>query len=309
MYELCAYSGDLDTPARLKRLLDAAYASNTRRAYRSDIEQYQKWGGKIPATENEVAAYIADRAGMLAVATIRRHVASLSQLHKALGVNPNPLTGPHIAAALRGLLRLHGRPQRAVQPLLIADLRAILDVISNTVLGSRDACLLSLGFAGGFRRSELVNLNIEDLRQDASGVRLMIKRSTTDQAAAGRVIGIPRGRSKFCPASNLETWLQKTGLSEGPVFRPVTKSGEVVASRLSGEAVAVVVKKCVATIGLDPKEYSGHSLRAGFVTSVFQAGASEYAIRKQTGHASLATMERYIRISNVFDDNACSVLF
>lgn len=297
------------TQVRLEGLLDAAYASNTQRAYRSDIEQYQKWGGKIPATEEEVAAYIADRAGSLAVATLRRHIASLSHLHRALGVAPNPLSGPLIAATMRGLSRVYGRPQRAAQPLLVADLRTVLDLIPDTVLGARDACLLSLGFAGGFRRSELIGLDFEHVQEDAAGVRLTIKRSKTDQASAGRVVGIPRGRSKFCPVRYFGNWREKTRLSDGPLFRPITKSGDVGSLRLSGEAVASTVKKWVEKIGLDPKEYSGHSLRAGFVTSAVQAGVSEFAIRRQTGHASLATMERYVRIANVFEDNACSILF
>lgn len=297
------------TSERLKRLLDAAYASNTQRAYRSDIKQYQKWGGQIPATEEEIASYIADRAGVLAVSTLRRHIASLSQLHKALGVKPNPLKGPHIAIALRGLSRLHGRPQRAVQPLLLAELKEILNEIPETPVGARDACLLSLGFAGGFRRSELVGLECEDVHEDASGVIVTIERSKTDQGGAGRTVGIPRGRNKFCPVRSFEQWIEIADLSSGPLFRPVAKSGEIGANRLSAEAVALIVKKWVAKIGFQPSEYSGHSLRAGFVTSAVKAGASEYAIRKQTGHASLATMERYIRIANVFEDNACSALF
>jgi len=309
MHELLAGKAAPSCPNRLKRLLDAAYAPNTQRAYRSDIEQYRRWGGEIPASEMEVASYIADRAGVLSVSTLRRHIASLSQLHKALGVTPNPLQSPQITAMLRGLSRLHGRPQRGVQPLLIGDLREILDLIPETALGMRDACLLSLGFAGGFRRSELVSLNLENLQKSAAGLQVTLNRSKTDQAGAGRVIGIPRGRSKFCPVQCTERWVEAGDLSEGPLFRPVQKSGIVRASRLSSEAVASSVKKWVEKIGLDPSDYSGHSLRAGFVTSAVRAGASEYAIRKQTGHASLATMERYIRIANVFEDNACSVLF
>ena len=207
------------------------------------------------------------------------------------------------------LSRLHGTPQRAVEPLLIAELRAIIDMLPNTVRGTRDGCLLSLGFAGGFRRSELVGIDLSDVFIEDAGLRLTIRRSKTDQNGAGRVVGIPRGRTKFCPVRLLERWVAVAGLSAGPLFRPVMKSGQVGPTQLSAESVACIVKHWVAKVGLEPSAYSGHSLRAGFVTSAVQAGATEYAIRKQTGHASLATMERYIRSAKLFEDNACSVLF
>ena len=293
----------------MQRLLEAAYASNTRRAYRSDIDSFRRWGGHLPSDVSEIAAYIADQAEVLSPMTIRRHLAALSQLHKALGISPNPVKSPHIGAMLRGLSRLHGRPQRAVIPLLITDLRAILDIIPDTTIGSRDACLLALGFAGGLRRSELVGLDVSDVQIAASGICLHLKRSKTDQAGKGRTVGIPVGRTKYCPTRILTHWLSDARLQDGPLLRAVTKSGTVKPQRLSSEAVATVVKKWVAKIGLCPADYSGHSLRAGFVISAIQAGASEHSIRKQTGHASSATMERYIRIANVFEDNACNRLF
>lgn len=300
---------DQNLPENLRSLLDAAFADNTRRAYRSDIESFTSWGGSLPSGPEEVSAYIADQAERLSVATIKRHLASLSHAHKVIGGAPNPILSPQVAATMRGLQRIHGKPQRAIEPLLISDLRSILDIMPSSNSGVRDACLLSVGFAGGLRRSELVALDVEDVLFEPSGMRLKINRSKVDQKGVGRTVGIPVGRSRYCVVQIAQGWIERLGRQTGPLFLAVPKSGHIGTNRLSPEAVANVVKRWVNRIGMDARCYSGHSLRAGFVTSAIQAGASEYSIRRQTGHASISSMERYIRIANVFEENACSSLF
>lgn len=294
---------------KLQRLIAAAYSESTIRAYRSDLQNFLNWGGSLPTSTEEVVRYVSDMAGELSVATLKRHLAALSQFHGVLEVSPNPLRDPKLAIVMRGLMRAHGKPQRAVDPLLIAELRAILDIVPQTTKGARDACLLTLGFAGGLRRSELVGINREDLRLETGGLRLMIGRSKVDQYGKGREIGIPFGRTRYCPIGYLNTWLHSGKIRSGPLFRQVRKGGFVCSKRLSAEAVAKIVKVSVNSIGLDDANYSGHSLRAGFVTSAIQAGVSEHSIRRQTGHASSTSMERYIRLANMFEDNACSALF
>ena len=293
----------------VKDLLEAAYAANTRRAYRSDIASFLHWGGSIPSTPEEIAAFIAFRSQTCAVATIRRQLASLSNLHSTLGHEPNPLKSRHIAATVRGLTRLHGKPQRAVEPLLIEHLRLILDGLATTAIGKRDAALLTIGFAGALRRSELVALDFEDIVHVPAGIQITIRRSKTDQSGHGRPIAIPYGRTRYCPITYLNIWSGKTKAPEGAIFRSCAKGGRIGRRRLSVEAVATVIKKHVAQIGLKAAEYSGHSLRAGYVTSAIQAGASEHSIRRQTGHASSATMERYIRMASLFEDNPTGLLF
>jgi integrase len=298
------------TTDRVKALLEAAYAPNTRKAIRSDIAAFVSWGGSIPSNPNEIAAYIAGKCETCAVSTIKRHLASLSNIHSSMGCVPNPIRSPLVAKTLRGLIRLHGKPQRAVEPLLIEDLRRILDRLPKTVLGIRDAALLTIGFAGGMRRSELVGLNFNDLSRVCAGLKITIQRSKTDQAGQGRVIAIPHGRTRYCPVSYLDQWFAQMEDTTGAIFRGCTK-GSIKPSRnrLSVEAVAITIKKRVKDIGLDPTQYSGHSLRAGYVTSAIKAGAAEHAIRRQTGHASGTTMERYIRIAELFEGNATSLLF
>jgi len=293
----------------VKALLDAAYADNTKRAYRADVASFLAWGGNIPSNPEQIAAFIAYRANMCSVATIRRQLASLSSLHATLGHTPNPLKSRHIAATVRGLARLHGKPQRAVEPLLIEHLRSILDGLPTTTIGKRDAALLVIGFAGGMRRSELVALDFDDVTHVPAGIRITINRSKTDQSGHGRVIAVPYGRTRYCPIRYLQVWSDLIDSNDGAVFRTCTKGGKVRQSRLSAEAVATIIKKHVARIGLDAAGYSGHSLRAGYVTSAVQAGASEHSIRRQTGHASSATMEKYIRLANLFEDNPTGLLF
>lgn len=294
---------------RVRKLLEAAYAPNTLRAYRSDIEAFLNWGGSIPTTPDQVARYISDRSQTHSIATVKRQLSALSNLHSLLKGVPNPLQSPLIVKTLRGATRIHGKPQRAAEPLLIEDLRIILDQIPTDIVGVRDAALLTIGFAGAFRRSELVALDFGDVQEVKAGIKITIRRSKTDQLGVGRIIAIPFGRGRYCPVWYLRNWSQTVDGDTGPLLRSCAKGGKITERRLSAEAVAQVVKRRVAEIGLQPQEFSGHSLRSGYVTSAVRAGATENAIRRQTGHASSTSLGRYIRLANLFEDNATQLLF
>jgi integrase len=172
----------------------------------------------------------------------------------------------------------------------------------------RDRALLLIGFAGGLRRSELVAINLIDLERVREGIILTIRRSKIDQDGMGRKIGIPFGRTFHCPVRALENWLSAAQVEDGPVFRPVDRHGRVSASRLSGEAVSLIVRDRMVAAGFNPAGYSGHSLRAGFATSATRAGVSTFKIRQQTGHASDAMLSRYIRDGELFLGNAAGIL-
>ena len=172
----------------------------------------------------------------------------------------------------------------------------------------RDCALLLIGFAGGFRRSELVGLDVADIASVRQGVVITLRRSKTDQLGIGRQIGIPFGRTRHCPVRALEQWIALSRIDAGPIFRPVSQSGQVAAERLSGEAVSLVLKERIAAVGINPASYSGHSLRAGFATSAVMAGASTWKIRAQTGHASDAMLSRYVRDGELFISNASGML-
>jgi integrase len=176
------------------------------------------------------------------------------------------------------------------------------------VKDARDRALLLIGFAGGFRRSEIVGLNCDDIERVRQGVIITLRRSKTDQEGAGRKVGIPFGRTRHCPALALERWLAVSRIEAGPIFRPVDRHGRVGSERLSGEAVSLVVKERVAAANIEPTGFSGHSLRAGFATSAVRAGVSTLKVRAQTGHASDAMLARYVRDSELFVDNAAGTL-
>jgi integrase len=229
------------------------------------------------------------------------------QLRRIAGL-PNAATTELVRATMRGIKRIHGSAQHQAKPLLRDDLLLVLDAMGEGLKAIRDRALLLVGFAGALRRSELVGLYVADVEPVRQGVIIHLRRSKTDQEGQGQKIGIPFGRSRWCPVAALDAWMTASAISEGPVFRPVDRHGRVRAGRLSREAVSTVIKQRTASAGFDPGRYSGHSLRAGFVTSAAQAGVATWKIRAQTRHASDAMLARYIRTGELFTDNAAGAL-
>lgn len=293
----------------VRRLLSAVFADNTKRAYRADLTSFLNWGGTIPSHPEEIAHYIAEMCPRLSTATVRRHISALATAHMAFDLPENPAQHPLVSKTLKGAARRYGAAQRAVKPLLIEDLRRILDLEEKTVVECRNKALLAVGFAGGFRRSELVVLNLSDIEERPEGLIITIAKSKMDQERVGRVIGIPYGRGPYCPVRLLKNWIIHVGTDRGPVFRGCAKGDKISNKRLSSEAVGKIVKASVQNIGLDPAQYSAHSLRADFVTSAVRAGAQNHTIRQQTGHASDHTMARYIRHGTLFTQNPAKLLF
>jgi integrase len=288
-------------------LVRDSLAPNTSRAYLSDLSEFERWGGSIPASPEIVASYLAARADTLAVASLVRHVASISKAHLARGL-PNPTRSELVRATLRGIRRTRGTAQREAKPLLRDDLLLVLDAMGEGLKATRDRALLLVGFAGALRRSELVGLDLGDIEQVRQGIILTLRRSKTDQGGQGRKIGIPYGRTRWCPIASLQGWLAESGITGGAIFRPVDRHGRIQPARLSGEAVSLVVRERVAAAGLDPTQYSGHSLRAGLATSAAQAGVPTWRIRAQTRHASDAMLNRYIRDGEIFTENAAGAV-
>ncbi len=289
------------------RLVEASLSENTRRAYESDLAHFEAWGGSLPATPGTVASYLAAHVETLSVATLVRRVATLSKAHEAKGL-PNPCRSELVRATLRGIKRVRSTAQREAKPLLREDLFLILNGMGDDLKDVRDRALLLLGFAGGFRRSELVGLDCGDIERVRQGLIVTLRRSKTDQEGAGRKIGVPHGRTCYCPVTALDRWLTLSGIEPGPIFRSVDRHGRIHAERLSGEAVSLVIRERLAASGIDPTGYSGHSLRAGFATSAAQIGVSSVKIRAQTGHASDNMLARYVRDGELFIGNAAAAL-
>jgi integrase len=185
----------------------------------------------------------------------------------------------------------------------------MVDATNMSLIGARDRALILLGFAGAFRRSELVRLDVDDCAFGKDGLTVTLRRSKSDQDGAGRKIGIPYGSNpETCPVRSMQAWMEAAGINAGPVFRSINRHGQVKAARLSGIDVARVVKKLVERAGLDPAKYAGHSLRAGHATSAAIAGASERSIMNQTGHKSVQMVRRYIREGTLFRENSAGKL-
>jgi integrase len=187
-----------------------------------------------------------------------------------------------------------------VAPLRVEDLATIVAGLGSSTRDLRDRAVLLLGFAGALRRSEISSLDCCWIERTQRGLVISMPRSKTDQEGKGRRIGIPRGHAPVCPVTTLEAWLEASAIMDGSVFRPVTKGGRVLGSRLSVDAIAIIVKQRAAAIGLDPARHSGHSLRAGFATSAAAAGVPTWKIKAQTGHVSDVVLGGYIRELDLF---------
>lgn len=304
-----------DVADRLNGYLRDGKAAATWEAYEGDLRRFQTWceaqgRDSLPADVETVAAYVDWQAQAgYAVATIGRRLTSIAWAHKAAG-HDSPTEHPLVRQVVRGVRRKLGVAQRQVEPITTEILRAMVDELEPDRLGDvRDRALLLLGFAGAFRRSEVVSLDVDDVRDVTEGLRVMLRRSKGDQEGEGAEIGIPYGSNpQTCPVRALRAWLDAAGITDGPIFRPVDRHGHLSVQRLSGKAVARMVKRRVAAAGFDPAVYSGHSLRAGLATAAASAGVAERDIMRQTRHKSLPMVRRYIRAGSVFRDNAAAAV-
>ena len=304
-------STSLDT---LHDLVDAK-ASATKKAYAGDWTRFTEWcrensAEALPAQPTVIGAYVAHLAQIgRKPATIGRVLVSISQAHKLAGFVPSPTSSAAVQETLKGVRRSLGVAQRQVSPLVVEHLRRLVAELPSSLIGLRDRALLLVGFASALRRSELVSLTVADLEDVPEGLVILLRKSKTDQEAAGRRIGVPFGEQpETCPVRALRAWLEAAAISEGPLFRAVDRHGRVAARALSDKAVAEVVKRATTRAGYDAKQFAGHSLRAGFVTAAASAGKSERAIMAQTGHRSERMVRRYIRDGRLFVENAAEGL-
>jgi len=274
--------------------LENNLSENTRRAYAADLKHFEEWGGVIPASEVMVANYLAAHAGKLTCATLERRLATLSKVHRMQGL-ANPVGTDLVRATMRGIKRKHGVAQCQAKPLLAEQLFEIVDGLGDSTRDVRDKALLLLGFSGAFRRSELVGINVEDIEWCKGGLIVHLRSSKTDQMKRGRLVPIRKTSGSNCPCDAVRNWLKVVSISYGALFRSINRHGKFSGKRLSAGSISRLIKGRVAETGLDNRDYSGHSLRAGFVTSAAQAGIPTWSIRQQTGHASEMTLQTYIR--------------
>jgi integrase len=298
----------------VREFIRASKADNTIRGYQADWRDFCAWcesrGGlcPLPATADAVAAYIAICAGRLKPGSIQRRLNAIAEAHKAAGLE-SPTHAAIVRNTLKGIRRTLGTAPTQKTAALTDDIRAMIDATDTGIIGARDRALILLGFAGAFRRSELVRLGVEDCAFSKDGLTVTLRRSKVDQVGAGRKIGIPYGSNpEMCPVRTILAWMEQAGITTGPLFRSVNRKGKVQTRRLSGIDVARIIKKLAQRAGLDAAKYAGHSLRAGHATAAAIGGASERSIMNQTGHRSVQMVRRYIRDGNLFRENSATKL-
>ena len=276
-------------------------SANTIRAYQSDYNDFSLFCSKngfqaMPTQPKILALYITHLSSYSKYSTLKRRLASISILHKTKG-HYIDTKHPIIMENLMGIKRTNGSNQKSKKPLLINDLKALIEAIHQSVekdsRKSRDKAIVLIGFSGGFRRSELVSIEYEDLEFVLEGVKIFVKRSKTDQSGEGMTKAIPYFENvDFCPVIALKNWIEISKIKKNKIFK------------ISDKGVALIIKKYANLAGLDSQRYAGHSLRSGFATSTAESGAEERNIMAMTGHKSTEMVRRYIKEANLFKNNA-----
>ena len=294
--------------------LQSSKANNTVRAYKSDFRDYgifcaQNGFKNLPSDPKIVSLYLTHLSTKdVKLSTIKRRLVSIGVIHKMKGFYLDT-KHPIIVENLMGIKRRKGTLQKGKKPILINELQKILKVIdeqnSEDIKKLRDKSIILIGFSGGFRRNEIVSLNYEDLDFVSEGLKIVLKKSKTDQFGAGSIKGLPYFEdSIYCPVKTLRRWLNVSKITKGPIFRRFSKGSKLTKYRLTDQTVALIVKEYLNKAGIDNKNYSGHSLRSGFATTAAESGAEERSIMAMTGHKTTQMVRRYIKEANLFKNNA-----
>ena len=294
--------------------LRSSKANNTIRAYKSDFKDFGAFCVKngfksLPTEPKIVSLYITHLSIKDAkMSTLRRRLVSIGVIHKLKG-HYLDTKHPIIIENLMGIKRKKGNFQRGKKPILINQLKAIVNVIDNEkteeIKKIRNKTIILIGFGGGFRRVELVSIDYEDLEFVPEGVKIIVRKSKTDQFGEGMIKGLPYfSNETYCPVRHLKKWLGLSSIKSGPIFRRFSKSFKLSDNRLTDQSVALLIKNYLSLAGIENKNYSGHSLRSGFATATAESGADERSIMTMTGHKTTQMVRRYIKEANLFKNNA-----
>ena len=298
--------------------LQSSKATNTVRAYKSDFKDFGLFcaqnGFKALPSEPKIVSlyltYLSTKDNKMS--TLKRRLVSIGVIHKLKG-HYLDTKHPSIIENIMGIKRRKGSIQKGKKPILINDLKLIIDVIDQQnreeIKKLRDRSIILIGFSGGFRRNEIVSLDYDDLDFVPEGLKINIKRSKTDQFGEGSKKALPYfDNSQYCPVVSLKNWIEITKINSGSLFRRFSKGSRLTEKRLTDQTVALLIKEYLQLAGIDSKNYSGHSLRSGFATSAAEAGAEERSIMAMTGHKSTEMVRRYIKEANLFKNNALNRL-
>ena len=294
--------------------LQSSKATNTVRAYKSDFKDFSLFCAQngfkaLPSEPKIVSLYLTYLSTKdIKMSTLKRRLVSIGVIHKLKG-HYLDTKHPSIIENVMGIKRRKGSIQKGKKPILISDLKLIIDVIdeeqNEDIKKLRDRSIILIGFSGGFRRNEIVSLDYEDLDFVLEGLKINIKRSKTDQFGEGSKKAIPYfDNSQYCPVVSLQKWIKISNINSGPLFRRFSKGSKLSENRLTDQTVALLIKAYLKLAGVDSSNYSGHSLRSGFATSAAESGAEERSIMAMTGHKSTEMVRRYIKEANLFKNNA-----
>ncbi len=294
--------------------LKSSKANNTLRAYKSDFKDFGTFCAKhglnsLPSEPKIVSIYLTHLSKNSKISTIRRRLVSISMVHKLKG-HYLDTKHPIITENLLGIKRVKGSIQKGKKPILINHLKSIINVIdeqnAEEIKKLRDRTLILIGFGGGFRRTELISIDHEDLEFVIEGLKITVRRSKTDQfGEEGMIKGLPYfSNENYCPVISLKRWLEVSKIKSGPIFRRFSKGSLLTDKRLTDQSVVLLMKEYLNLAGIENKNFSGHSLRAGFATVAAESGADERSIMAMTGHKTTQMVRRYIREANIFKNNA-----
>ena len=293
--------------------LKSSKSNNTLRAYKSDFRDFGAFCVKhgfdsLPTEPKIISLYLTHLSKNSKISTLRRRLVSISMIHRLKG-HYLDTKHPIIIENLMGIRRVKGSIQKGKKPILINHLKSIINVIDDQeaeeIKKIRDKTILLVGFGGGFRRTELISIDHEDLEFVPEGVKITIKRSKTDQFGEGMIKGLPYfTNEKYCPVINLKRWIELSNIKSGPIFRRFAKGSVLTNNRLTDQSVVLIIKDYLNLAGIENKNYSGHSLRSGFATVAAESGADERSIMAMTGHKTTQMVRRYIREANIFKNNA-----
>jgi len=288
---------------------DASRADNTRRGYESDWRGFSSYCAAhnlelMPASPQTVVLYVTDLASRAKLATIRRHIAAISQMHKERGLE-SPTAHEIVRRVVRGIARTNGSAQRKKAAFTLDNLRAmLLEIRGEGLKAKRDRAIVLLGFSGALRRSELAAIDAADVNFCKEGLRLTVRRSKTDQTGEGAEIAVPFVANRsLCAVRAVKAWLDASEIQAGPLFRTFSLRRELTSRAIDGRDVANLVQKLAQRAHLEG-DFAAHSLRAGFVTVAARAKISLDAIARTTRHKSLTVLMGYVRPAQAFDDVA-----
>ena len=294
--------------------LQSSKATNTVRAYKSDFKDFglfcaQNGFKSLPSEPKIVSLYLTYLSTKnTKMSTLKRRLVSIGVIHKLKG-HYLDTKHPSIIENVLGIKRRKGSIQKGKKPILISDLKLLIDVIdeeqNEDIKKLRDRSIILIGFSGGFRRNEIVSLDYEDLDFVLEGLKINIKRSKTDQFGEGSKKALPYfDNSQYCPVVSLQKWIKISNINSGPLFRRFSKGSKLSENRLTDQTVALLIKAYLKLAGVDSSNYSGHSLRSGFATSAAESGVEERSIMAMPGHKSTEMVRRYIKEANLFKNNA-----